>query len=164
MLGFTYNFENEHTQYQNGVDMHLDWGASKFVSTEVLLGLVGYAYQQISCDSGAGDRVGCFKSRVFGAGPQIGVIIPMATTAGLPEPERVQGVRSGAPPVRLEYLAHLCDLAGPADAERAAAAAQDQEVVAGIRWFLAMQKAAPPRMRTLLPSKLDSRVTGGPCD
>jgi hypothetical protein len=29
-LGFTYNFENEHTQYQNGVDMHLDWGASQF--------------------------------------------------------------------------------------------------------------------------------------
>ena len=66
-----------HTQYQNGVDMHLDWGASKFVSKEVLLGLVGYAYQQISCDSGAGDRVGCFESRVFGVGPQIGVIIPM---------------------------------------------------------------------------------------
>jgi hypothetical protein len=77
VLGFTYNFENEHTQYQNGVDMHLDWGASKFVSKEVLLGLVGYAYQQISCDSGAGNRVGCFESRVFGVGPQIGVIIPM---------------------------------------------------------------------------------------
>ena len=27
-LGFTYNFENEHTQYQNGIDMRLDWGAS----------------------------------------------------------------------------------------------------------------------------------------
>src|SRR5262249_1021026 len=28
VLGFTYNFENEHTNYQNGIDMHLDWGAS----------------------------------------------------------------------------------------------------------------------------------------
>jgi hypothetical protein len=28
VLGFTYNFVNPATQYQNGVDMHLDWGAS----------------------------------------------------------------------------------------------------------------------------------------
>jgi hypothetical protein len=26
------------------------------------LGAVGYAYQQLSCDSRAGDRVGCFES------------------------------------------------------------------------------------------------------
>src|SRR6185436_12781166 len=25
VLGFTYNFQNQSTQYQNGVDMHLDW-------------------------------------------------------------------------------------------------------------------------------------------
>ena len=25
VLGFTYNFVNQSTQYQNGVDMHLDW-------------------------------------------------------------------------------------------------------------------------------------------
>jgi hypothetical protein len=36
--------------------------------------------KQISCDSGAGDRVGCFESRVFGAGPQIGYIVPLGTT------------------------------------------------------------------------------------
>jgi hypothetical protein len=28
-LGFTYNFTNTHTQYQNGIDMHLDMGASQ---------------------------------------------------------------------------------------------------------------------------------------
>jgi len=77
VLGFTYNFENTNTQYQNGVDMHLDLGTSKFVTKQLQLGLVGYAYQQLSCDTGAGDRVGCFESRVFGAGPQIGYIIPM---------------------------------------------------------------------------------------
>ena len=27
VLGFTYNFENQSTQYQNGVDMHLDWAS-----------------------------------------------------------------------------------------------------------------------------------------
>jgi hypothetical protein len=76
-LGFTYNFENTHTQYQNGVDMHLDLGMSQFVTKQLQLGLVGYAYQQLSCDTGAGNKVGCFESRVFGAGPQIGYIVPL---------------------------------------------------------------------------------------
>jgi hypothetical protein len=80
VMGFTYNFENTHTQYQNGVDMHVDWGASKFLTKQWQLGLVGYAYQQLSCDSGAGNRVGCFESRVFGIGPQIGYVVPLGTT------------------------------------------------------------------------------------
>lgn len=77
VLGFTYNFENEHTQYQNGIDMHIDWGASHFFTKQFQIGLVGYLYDQISCDSGSGDRVGCFESRVAGIGPQIGYIVPM---------------------------------------------------------------------------------------
>ena len=77
-LGFTYNFENVHTDYQNGIDMHLDLGASRFVTKQLQVGLVGYWYNQLSCDSGAGDRVGCFESRVFGIGPQIGYVIPIS--------------------------------------------------------------------------------------
>ena len=75
-LGFTYSFENTHAQYQNGVDMHFNWGASKFLTKQWQVGLAGYAYQQISCDSGAGNRVGCFEQRVLGIGPQIGYIMP----------------------------------------------------------------------------------------
>jgi hypothetical protein len=30
VLGFTYNLKNTATQYQNGVDLHFDWGASQF--------------------------------------------------------------------------------------------------------------------------------------
>jgi hypothetical protein len=37
-LGFTYNFENDFTQYKNGVDMHLDLGASKFVTKQLRCG------------------------------------------------------------------------------------------------------------------------------
>ncbi|HEY1545809.1 MAG TPA: transporter [Xanthobacteraceae bacterium] len=77
VLGFTYNFVNPDTQYQSGVDMHFDWGASQFLSKQLLVGLVGYAYDQLSCDSGAGDRVGCFESRVLGVGPQVGYIFPL---------------------------------------------------------------------------------------
>jgi Putative MetA-pathway of phenol degradation len=82
VASFTYNFENDHTQYKNGVDFHLDWGASQFLSKQFLIGLVGYIYRQVSCDSGAGDRVGCFESRVFGVGPQIGYIIPLGEWQG----------------------------------------------------------------------------------
>jgi len=78
-LGFTYNFENVHTDYQNGIDMHLDWGASQFLTKQLQVGLVGYWYNQLSCDSGTGDRVGCFKSRVASIGPQIGYIIPLSS-------------------------------------------------------------------------------------
>jgi len=82
VLGFTYNFENKDTHYQNGVDMHLDWGASQFLSKQTHIGLVGYAYQQLSCDSGSGNRVGCFQSRVFAVGPQLGHIVPLGTHQG----------------------------------------------------------------------------------
>jgi hypothetical protein len=80
VLGFTYNFINPSTQYKNGIDMHFDWGASQFLSKQLQIGLVGYAYQQLTCDSGTGDRVGCFESRVFGIGPQLGYIFPIGTT------------------------------------------------------------------------------------
>ena len=80
VLGFTYNFTNQSTQYQNGVDMHFDWGASQFLTKQLQVGLVGYVYQEVGCDSGSGDRVGCFQSRVVGVGPQLGFIIPLTTT------------------------------------------------------------------------------------
>src|SRR5262245_15921937 len=80
VLGFTYNFTNQSTQYQNGVDMHFDWGASQFLTKQFLVGAVGYVYQEVGCDSGSGDRVGCFQSRVVGVGPQLGFIIPLTTT------------------------------------------------------------------------------------
>jgi len=77
VLGFTYNFENHHTDYQNGVDMHLDWAASKFLIKQWQVGVVGYAYQQLTGDSGSGNRVGGFESRVFGIGPQVGYVFPL---------------------------------------------------------------------------------------
>jgi hypothetical protein len=82
VLGFTYNFIDPSTQYQNGVDMHLDWGVSQFLTKQWQVGLVGYLYQEIGCDSGSGDRVGCFQSRVVGVGPQVGYIFPVGDMQG----------------------------------------------------------------------------------
>jgi hypothetical protein len=81
--GLTYNFINPSTQYQNGVDAHLDWGASQFLTKQFQIGAVGYIYQQLTCDSGSGDKVGCFESRVLGIGPQVGFIFPMETPFGI---------------------------------------------------------------------------------
>jgi hypothetical protein len=80
VLGFTYNFVNTATQYQSGVDLHFDWGASQFLTKQIQVGLVGYAYKELGCDSGSGDRVGCFQSQVFGIGPQFGYIFPLSQT------------------------------------------------------------------------------------
>jgi hypothetical protein len=82
VLGFTYNFLNTSTQYQSGVDLHFDWGASQFLSKQVMVGLVGYVYKELGCDSGSGDRVGCFQSQVVGVGPQIGFLFPVGDMQG----------------------------------------------------------------------------------
>jgi len=72
--GLTYNFINHDTQYQNGVDSHIDWAASQFISKHVHIGVVGYFFQQLTGDSGSGATLGDFKGRAIGIGPQIGVM------------------------------------------------------------------------------------------
>ena len=80
--GFTYNFKNPDTQYRSGIDFHFDWGASHFLSKQLFVGLAGYAYQQITDDSGQNPILGGFRSRVLGAGPQIGYIFPVGGMQG----------------------------------------------------------------------------------
>jgi hypothetical protein len=82
VAGFTYNFKNPDTQYQSGVDFHFDWGASQFLSKQVFVGLVGYAYQQVTGDSGQLPVLGNMQSRVLGVGPQIGYIFPIGNMQG----------------------------------------------------------------------------------
>ena len=72
VLGLTYNWENTHTHYKNGIDSHLDWAASQFLSASWQVGIAGYAYYQLTGDSGSGDRVGAFKSRIAAIGPELG--------------------------------------------------------------------------------------------
>ena len=114
VLGFTYNFENDFTQYKNGIDSHFDWGASKWLNKQFFVGAVGYAYQQLTCDSGAGDRVGCFESRVFGIGPQVGLVIPMNEHYQGYFNAKAYGEFGSEPPARgLERVAHLRDFSRP---------------------------------------------------
>jgi hypothetical protein len=79
-LGFTYNFENTDTNYQNGVDMHLDWGMSQFLSKTTMVGVAGYLYYQVTDDEFPTDTplgqvrerlLGGFRSKVAAVGPQL---------------------------------------------------------------------------------------------
>jgi hypothetical protein len=76
VTGFTYNLINPSTNYQNGVDWHLDWGASQWVSKTVFFGAVGYFYEQLTPDRGCLPQLCPFESGVIGIGPQMGVIVP----------------------------------------------------------------------------------------
>ena len=82
VIGVTYNFMNPSTNYQNGIDGHLDWAASQFLTPNFQFGAVGYVYQQLTGDSGSGNRVGSFQSRVMGVGPQVGFLFPVADMQG----------------------------------------------------------------------------------
>ena len=74
VLGATYNWMNNQTNYKNGIDSHLDWSVSQFLSQNWQVGIAGYVYYQLTADSGSGDRVGAFKSQVAAIGPQIGYL------------------------------------------------------------------------------------------
>ena len=82
VLGFTGNFENPSTNYTSGIDSHLDWGASQFLTKQLQVGLVGYFYEQLTGDSGCAPVLCPFESRVIGVGPQIGYIFPVAGMQG----------------------------------------------------------------------------------
>ena len=82
VLGFTYNFRNPYTGYQNGIGMHIDWAASQFVSKQFHVGVVGYWYNQLTADIGAAPILGDFKARVGGIGPQVGYLFPIGDMQG----------------------------------------------------------------------------------
>jgi hypothetical protein len=74
VVGATYNWMNNQTNYKNGIDSHLDWSLSQFVSQNWQVGIAGYVYYQLTGDSGSGARMGAFKSQVTAIGPQVGYL------------------------------------------------------------------------------------------
>jgi hypothetical protein len=82
VAGLTGNFENNSTGYTSGLDFHLDWAASQFLSKQVQVGLVGYFYDQVTPDRGCAPIICPFESRVIGIGPQLGYIFPVGTMQG----------------------------------------------------------------------------------
>jgi hypothetical protein len=80
VTGFTYNLVNPATNYQNGVDWHLDWGAAQFLSKTTFVGINGYIYEQLNNDKGSPPVLGPIRSGVIGIGPQIGFTFPIGAS------------------------------------------------------------------------------------
>ena len=66
--GFTFNGENEHTNYETGTEFHAEAAVEKKFNKTWSAGVQGYYFEQVSGDSGAGARLGSFKGRVAGLG------------------------------------------------------------------------------------------------
>ena len=110
LLGFTYNGMNTHTYIQSGWDSHLDFNVSQFFNQHINVGIYGYLYYQLTPDSGAGNLVGAFKSRVAGAGPGVGY---MFTVFGQPAYVNLRGYWEFWAQNRLEGRAAYLSLSIP---------------------------------------------------
>ncbi len=79
-LGFAMNTENSDTDYKSGNVLHLDASVQQIFplgSGFANVGAEAWYFEQVSCDSGAGAKLGCFKGRTSGLGPVLGYIQPI---------------------------------------------------------------------------------------
>jgi hypothetical protein len=85
-VGFTFNVENQETNYRTGTEFHWEWAVVKNFSPRFAAGLNGYYYKQLTDDGGSGKSplLGGFKGEVAAIGAtatynfQVGVI-PVST-------------------------------------------------------------------------------------
>jgi len=78
--GITYNFENPDTDYQSGTEIHAEAAAMMHFSPSFSLGVNGYAYKQITGDSGPGAVLGEFKGQVVALGPALDYTFHVGST------------------------------------------------------------------------------------
>lgn len=69
--GVTFNIKNDDTDYKTGTELHFEGAAMQHLSHTASIGLHGYAYKQVSGDSGSGAKLGSFKGQVFAIGPAV---------------------------------------------------------------------------------------------
>jgi len=69
--GITFNGNNSATRYRSGTEFHIEAAVMQHFSKSFAIGVVGYHYEQLSGDSGAGAVLGPFKGRVSAIGPNI---------------------------------------------------------------------------------------------
>jgi hypothetical protein len=66
--GFTFNGANPATDYTTGTEFHVEGSIEKTFSKSFSAGAQIYYFNQVTGDSGSGDKVGPFEGRVTGAG------------------------------------------------------------------------------------------------
>jgi hypothetical protein len=72
VVGVTFNGQNRDTRYTTGTEFHWEWAVTKKLDNGLSVGAVGYHYQQITADSGAGALLGDFKGRTTALGASLG--------------------------------------------------------------------------------------------
>ncbi len=77
-VGVTFNGRNEATDYQTAPELHLEGTIAQHFPQGLIVGLTGYAYQQLDDDSGEGAEnfkkaidAQSLQARVFGVGPVV---------------------------------------------------------------------------------------------
>jgi len=81
-LGYAINTSNNATSYKSGNLLHLDTSIQQIFplgSGFANIGAEAWYFEQLTCDSGAGATLGCFKGRTAGIGPVLGYIQPIGT-------------------------------------------------------------------------------------
>lgn len=70
--GYTINFRNSATDYRSGDEFHIDYAAVQHLPHAIVAGVTGYAFQQVTPDTGSGAVFGGFRGRVLALGPLTG--------------------------------------------------------------------------------------------
>ena len=84
--GLAINTENNATNYRSGNLLHFDGAVQQVLPVGkgfMTLGAEAFYFQQVTCDSGTGATLGCFKGRTAGIGPVLGYILPFSKTEQL---------------------------------------------------------------------------------
>ena len=106
-----------------------DRGVSHFMSKQVFVGFVGYAYQQVTNDFGQPAVLGGFRSRVLGIGPRLkGVRFQDWRQFGISGSEGLWRVRRRQSPFGLEHVVDILDLGGGAQRRGTDQTSRDQVV------------------------------------
>lgn len=71
VVGVTFNGENPATRYRTGNEFHFEWAVVQHFNARFDAGIIGYYYDQLTSDSGAG-ATGPFKGRATAIGGTIG--------------------------------------------------------------------------------------------
>lgn len=108
--GFTFNRTNTATDYKTGDEFHLEWGATKYLTKEFTIGMVGYFYQQLTPDSGSGARLGAFEGRVVALGGTFGYTFEVGK---IPVSTRIKVFREFDVQNRMEGTAGFLTVAFP---------------------------------------------------
>ena len=106
--GYAINTENNDTSYKSGNILHVDASVQQIFplgSGFANIGAEAWYFQQVTCDSGSGATLGCFKGRTAGIGPVLGYIQPIGKAEAALRAQVAAGAGHEESPERRLHLA-----------------------------------------------------------